>query len=259
MKTYCIANWKQSGSLDSIHEYLSLIRRELDVALVNDQAGSNSGSKDVEFIFCPPHPYIAFADGKCTGTSIKIGAQLCSSASEKASTGDVSAAMLADVGAKFVIIGHSEARDRLKPSEEDLIAQLNSALDAGLTPIFCIGESDQTRSANKTKDHLTKQLSILKRINTPSSILIAYEPIWAIGTGKTAKPKEIQDTCNWIAEHVSDLLSEILDEIIPVLYGGSVKPENAKEIMNLDAINGVLVGGASLDAQKMAQIYQAGF
>ncbi len=247
MTTYCIANWKMTGSLDMIHEYIPVFLRNYD----------NLDTAETTVILCPPHPYLGFTVSKCAGYSIAVGAQDVSSATKPANTSEVSAEMLTDLNVSHVIIGHSEYRQNHNPSPDMLAKKLINALALDMTPIFCIGESEADYDAKKTKSVLESQLSILSSVaehmTDMSRLLIAYEPVWAIGTGKVPSYDEIENICDWIAEHVSSLTNCIA----PVLYGGSVKANNAEKIMSLDAVQGVLVGGASLDPESFAEICNA--
>lgn len=243
MTVYVIANWKMTGSLDTIHEYFPQFSKDLT---------ETPNSRTI--IFCPPHPYLSFTVSKCVGTSFHVGAQDCSASREAASTGETSADMIKDVEASYVIIGHSETRERYKYDQATLASKLENALTAGLIPIFCIGESESDYDTGKTKATLKAQLAVLKSLSCDArSILIAYEPIWAIGTGKTPRNEEINDICHWIGEESTKLT----DHVHPIIYGGSVKPKNAAEILAMDAIKGVLVGGASLNPHDFAQIGNA--
>ncbi len=244
MKNTIIANWKMSASLEGVHAYVSTFK-------------SLKIPKDRDIIFCPPTPYLTFMDGALSGMPLYIGAQDCAASQKISNTGEASADMLKDVGCSHVIVGHSEVRQRTNPTQKDISAKLQNAIDSGLHPIFCVGESLEIYKINKTKDHLEEQLKALDALAKEKAplknILIAYEPIWAIGTGIIPTMTEIEDICAFIAEHIS----KTYNIAIPVLYGGSVKGKNAGEILSLPSVNGVLVGGASLDPKEFHKICMA--
>ena len=241
MDKYFVANWKMSGSLDMIHSYFSHFETKLrDVTI----------SENHKLVFCVPAPYLTFLDARTIGLPIITGAQDCTSATDTASTAEISAEMLKDCGCEYVIVGHSEYRSRYNPSTETLVGKLNNALSEKLTPIFCFGESFDENQNGLTFETLKKQLELLSSVPENKNLILAYEPLWAIGTGKTPSLGDIQSIGKWIQDHVQSELNIKL----PILYGGSVKPETAKDIIALESVDGVLVGGASLDPESFAQI-----
>lgn len=240
MSKIIVANWKMNGSLEMAYSYCTSLK-----ALAKATPPSNT------LVICPPAPYLTFLNGALSGTCISIGAQDCSAHEKGAFTGSMNAAMVNDAGGRYVIIGHSERRQQFQESPETLTAKITQALDQSLIPIFCIGEHLADFEAGQTNKTLTAQLTSLKGIT--GNVIIAYEPVWAIGTGKVASPDTIQSTCAFIQETVKKTYN--LD--CPLLYGGSVTPENAPSILTLPAVQGLLVGGASLNAEGFWAISRA--
>ena len=191
------------------------------------------------------------------GTGIGVAAQNMHWETEGAYTGEVSAEMLKSIGVTYCIIGHSERRQYFKETDSTVNKKLKKALEAGLLPIVCVGENLKTREAKEEKPFVEKQVNAaFKGLSKEDAkkVTIAYEPIWAIGTGKTATPKQAQDMCAYIRKLIKKLYgSEVSEEII-IQYGGSVKPSNATELMNMDDIDGALVGGASLKPADFLEI-----
>lgn len=205
----------------------------------------------------PPFPLIAFLSRQAEGTNLLIGAQNMHDAEEGAYTGEVSAKMLLDAGAEFVILGHSERRRCFGEDNAFINRKVKRALESGLRPIVCIGETEEERSCGKTEEVLNEQLSdSLAGLSSEqvSRSVIAYEPVWAIGTGLTATPGQAQDAHAFCRSVVKMLWGEEVSEGISILYGGSVKPDSARVMMEQSDVDGVLVGGASLDPETFAQI-----
>ena len=197
-------------------------------------------------VICPPATLIAeFAD--IAAGVIRIGGQDCHPLEAGAHTGEISAEMLRDCGADFVICGHSERRQAQSEGDDLVCAKAEAALRAGLEPIICVGESEAERKKGETLAVLSRQIrdSVPKSPKSKNRFLIAYEPIWAIGTGRAASSKDIEQAHG----HIRSLLGKI-----PVLYGGSVQPDNAAEIAALEDVNGLLIGGASLKASSFLSI-----
>lgn len=192
-----------------------------------------------------PYTAIHEASKAAEGTNITIGAQNMNDATEGAFTGEIAGSMLVDAGAQFVILGHSERRTIFNESSPYICKKVKRAFEVGLQPILCIGETHHQRLEGKTKDVLFEQLNqSLDGVSQTDQLIIAYEPVWAIGTGESATPE--------MAQEVHALLRAELD--VPLLYGGSVKPANVAELLAQPDIDGVLVGGASLDPQSFSQI-----
>lgn len=190
------------------------------------------------------------------GTSIVIGAQNMNDASEGAFTGEIAAKMLVDAGAKFVILGHSERRHIFQEDDAFINMKVKKALSEGLQVILCIGETLKEREGGQTRQVLQKQLqgSLQDVHPKEGEVVVAYEPVWAIGTGQTASPEMAQETHKECRDILSEILGEELAQKTVLQYGGSVKPENVKVLMSQPDIDGVLVGGASLDPEVFAKI-----
>ena len=234
---YFVANWKMYGNLSSLNTLDKVIKF--------------SKSKEIKMgrlIYCPPYTLISSFSKKFNNCQIGIGGQNChENDSYGAYTGSVNSRMLKDIGAHFVIIGHSE--NRAKGESDKLInLKIKSALDAKLKVIFCIGETLSEKRKKKTQSILSKQIKVgLTNVKKKSNIFIAYEPIWAIGTGIIPKSKELFKTINFIK-------SKFKDKSPKVLYGGSVNPQNIKNLKEINNIDGFLIGGASQNANKFIDI-----
>jgi triosephosphate isomerase len=210
-----------------------------------------------EIVVCPSFTSISVVIAAATGSGVAIGAQNMHFADEGAFTGETSPLMLKAIGATHVILGHSERRHYFGETDELINKKLKAALQHGLVPIVCVGEVLAEREANKTEEVLLGQTrGVLAGIaaSQASPIVIAYEPVWAIGTGKTATPPMASEAHAHIRAEVAKLLGKEIAENIRILYGGSVKPDNATALMNEPDIDGALVGGASLDPQSFAKI-----
>jgi triosephosphate isomerase (TIM) len=208
-------------------------------------------------VIAPPYTSIAAAIEAVKGTNIAISAQNGYWQPEGAFTGEISMPMIAETGATHVIIGHSERRQYFHETDETVHKRVKAALAANLTPIVCIGESLGEREANHTHQVLARQFEHGLGSLTPaefSRILLAYEPVWAIGTGKTATPDQASSAHSYVRGLVSDRFSAEQASAVRILYGGSVKPDNIKGLMAHEDIDGALVGGASLDAKSFASI-----
>ncbi|MEL7318370.1 MAG: triose-phosphate isomerase [Pseudomonadota bacterium] len=236
-----VGNWKMHGT-----------RAMLSEARAMDRAAQRH--MKVEVAIAPPYTLIHPIHREAE--QIGVGAQNCHHADGGAHTGDISASMVADAGAKFVILGHSERRADHNETDAVVQAKVEAALGAGLRVILCCGESDKTREAGRAVAHVKKQINAsLPDIEDPGEKLsIAYEPIWAIGTGKTATTDDIEEMHAAIRALLMDLFGEEQGAKIRILYGGSVKPENAGEILGVPEVGGALVGGASLTADSFMGI-----
>lgn len=205
--------------------------------------------REVQVVLCPPFTQLAAAQMVLSGTEIALGAQNCHYRPEGAFTGEIAAPMLARAGCSYVIVGHSERREHAAETNEAIKAKADAAIDAGLVPIICVGESRAQREASQHEAVVTEQLSAcLPQRSAP--MLIAYEPVWAIGTGLSAQNDDIS------AMHAH--IKKTLGKQAPVLYGGSVKPANVAAIMALSGVDGVLVGSASLEGEAFAEMIKAG-
>ena len=208
----------------------------------------------------PPFPYIGLVAKTVNASQILVGAQDVYPEKEGAFTGEVSPGMLLDVGCKSVLVGHSERRHKMGESDALLNRKVLAALAAGLEVVFCIGETLEERETNQTQHVLAKQIHAgLAGLEPPAGakLVVAYEPVWAIGTGRNASPEQAQDAHNFIRREMSARMGENMASVLPILYGGSVKPENAAELMRQPDVDGALVGGASLVAAQFMAIVKA--
>ncbi len=211
----------------------------------------------VGLLLCPPFTALAEVAEVIAETKILLGAQNMYWEEKGAYTGEVSPLMLKDAGCTYVIIGHSERRQYFGETDETVNKKVRAALEAGLKSIVCVGETERQREADETESIIVKQLKeglADLRMNEMADVVIAYEPVWAIGTGKNATPKQAQEVHELIRRLISDMFAKPAAESLLILYGGSVKPDNAAELMAQPDINGALVGGASLDADSFEKI-----
>lgn len=209
-----------------------------------------------EVILCVPYIDVWMALELTEGTNIKVGVQNMHFKDSGAYTGEISPKMLEDIGIEYVIIGHSERREYFNETDESVNLKIKAALEHGLKPIVCVGETLAQREEGITKEFVTSQIrNAFKDIESDSlnNIIIAYEPIWAIGTGKTASSEDANEVCIWIRDEIRSLYGDIADEVI-IQYGGSVKSSNAKELFEMSDIDGGLVGGASLEPEEFSKI-----
>ena len=246
MRTPIIAgNWKLNKTVSEA------------IALTTALKASVVDVNGVEIIVAPPFTALAAVSDVITDSNIRLSAQDVYSEDSGAFTGEVSAPMLKDVGCDYVIIGHSERRQYFGETNESVNQKVKAALAHGLKPIICVGELLEEREAGQTEavieDHVTGGIAGLAAAELLSCV-IAYEPVWAIGTGKTATPDQAQEVHNFIRELLAKLHSAEVASQIRIQYGGSVKPENASELMTQPDVDGALVGGASLEAESFAQI-----
>lgn len=250
MRTPVIAgNWKLYKTTD---EAISLV--EGLKSMVKDVSG-------VEIVVAPVFTVLAGIGKAIAGSNISLAAQDCFWEDEGAFTGEVSPRMLLDVGCSHVIIGHSERRQYFSETDETVNKKLKAALNAGLTVLFCIGETLAEREAGKTFDVIKKQVTGgLSGVTKEQlqKVVIAYEPVWAIGTGKTASDNQAQEVHSFIRGLIAELFGRVEADNIRILYGGSVKPDNIKGLMSQPDIDGALVGGASLKADSFAAIVRIG-
>ncbi len=219
--------------------------------------GHLSGIKDKDVMIAPPFTALLAVSEVLKGSLISLGAQNLFWEKEGAFTGEISAAMLKSAGCSHVIIGHSERRQFFGETDDSVNKKLKAAIDSRLIPLLCVGESGKERESNKTFSVLDKQVS--KGLEGFSSddlqtLAIAYEPVWAIGTGKTATSEEAQEVHQFLRTVVEKSFGNILAKSVRILYGGSVKPDNIKELMAMADVDGALVGGASLNAETFSQI-----
>ena len=239
------ANWKMHKTVAETEEFL-------DDFLGNLPEGP-------EVVICPPYPSLGVAVARCADLPVRVAAQNMHEESEGAFTGEVSASMLLELGVQGVILGHSERRQYFGESDEALARKVPAALEAGLEPILCVGENEAQRDSEETEGILTRQIEAdLANVEDArlSDVVIAYEPIWAIGTGRTATPEQAQEAIALIRGLIESRSSDAAGAV-RILYGGSVKPDNAAELISQPDVDGALVGGASLDPGDFAAIVAA--
>ena len=227
-------NWKMNGGLGLLNLYL-------------EKCSKFSIPKNIEVILCPPHPYIKTASNLFENLQIRIGAQDCHHEVDGAFTGDVSSKILSACGASHVILGHSERRNFYQHENDLIYKKVLNAIESSLTPIICIGETLSELKNNQTLKVLELQLkSVLQDTLKNTEFIIAYEPIWAIGTGKTASIEQINYVHKFIRGTIKEIYGIERSKNARIIYGGSVKDDNSKEILNSPEVNGALIGGASL-------------
>ena len=241
-------NWKMHGSLESCEALVSVLR-----------AGLGDTTR-ATMLVCPPPVYLQAVSGWVAGTPIRLGAQnLAESADSGAFTGEVSGRMLQDVGCEYVIVGHSERRACFGEDDTTVSAKFSAAQTQGLIPILCVGELLEDREAGRTRDVVGRQVErVLSSagVEAFADAVVAYEPVWAIGTGHTATPEQAQEVHAFIRGLVRRQ-DDIIADQLRILYGGSVKGSNAGELFLMDDIDGGLVGDASLDARDFLAIFEA--
>lgn len=229
-------------------------------ALVDAVRLATTSDARVEVGVFPPFPYLADVARRCAGSRVRVGAQNCHAQNSGAFTGEVAAPMVKDVGATHVILGHSERRQFCGEDDAQVRAKLVAALEHGLVPIVCIGETLAQRQAQQTLDVIRRQVDGALAGFTASQLaplVIAYEPVWAIGTGLNATPAQAVEVHRFIRGLCAERFGAEFAATLRIQYGGSVKPENAAELMREDEIDGALVGGASLDPRSFLSIVQA--
>ena len=229
-------NWKMFKTPSEASSFCRALRES-----IGDVGG-------IDVAVCPPYVALANAIAELAGSEISVYAQNVHWAENGAFTGEISTGMLTELGADGSIVGHSERRQYFGETDLDVAKRAKATIDAGMKVIACVGELESERDANETEAVLARQMApIVKEIGEHERLVIAYEPVWAIGTGKTASPAQ--------AEEAHAFIRSILD--VPILYGGSVKPDNAGELMSQPNVNGALVGGASLDVDTFVSLCAA--
>ncbi len=239
-------NWKMNGSSASVKELITGIKAGID-------------QTSAEVAVCPPFVYIPAVAEAITGSPIKLGAQNLCEHDSGAYTGEVAGPMLKDVGCEYVIVGHSERRSLYGETDEVTAIKYAAALKNGLKPIFCIGETLEERESGVTNDVIARQLDAILNTEGVASLanaVLAYEPVWAIGTGKTASPEQAQEVHAFIRGKVAALDAGVADDL-RILYGGSMNPGNAADLIAQPDIDGGLIGGASLKADDFLAICKA--
>lgn len=243
-KTLIAANWKMNKTVKEAIEFAMSIK---PIA---------KASKDVEVVICPSYTALPAVGRTVAKSRVHLGAQNMHFKPTGAFTGEISGQMLKDVGCKYVILGHSERRNLFHEDNDIVNQKVKAALEISLNPILCIGEMFEERDAGNTKQVLEHQLqNSLKGINAEEmkGIAVAYEPIWAIGTGRNATAEQIDDAVSYIRHILEKMFGKVADEI-RIVYGGSVTPENAPDILAVKQVDGCLVGAASLDVEKFSAI-----
>ncbi|WGV16671.1 triose-phosphate isomerase [Fuscovulum ytuae] len=243
MRKLAAGNWKMNGTSAALAEVSAL-------------AQSHPAPR-CDVLLCPPATLMSRMADVAKGTAIKVGGQDCHAKSSGAHTGDISAEMLLDSGASYVILGHSERRSDHGETDAQVLAKAEAAIKAGLTAIICIGETEAERDAGRTLDVVGTQLhGSVPAHATAENLVIAYEPVWAIGTGRTPTLAEIAEVHAFLRTRLTARIGSAAADV-PLLYGGSVKPSNATEIFAVPHVDGALVGGASLKAADFGAIISA--
>jgi triosephosphate isomerase len=249
-KPFVAGNWKMNTNSQTSVELVKRIA-----------CGSvETAGQDVTVAVCPPYVYLQAVAKALSSSNIAVGAQDMYFESDGAFTGEISAAMLKDVGCSYCICGHSERRHIMGESDELINKKVTAAIAGGLLPILCVGELIEEREASQTNEVVTRQVKKgLAGLSAEKlrAVTIAYEPVWAIGTGLTATPEQAQEVHDFIRKLLGQMYNKKLAGEIRILYGGSVKPDNAADLMSQKDIDGSLVGGASLKADDFLAIIQA--
>lgn len=246
-KTIIAGNWKMFKIISEAIELSNALKRDF----------YNLDTENIEIVLCPPFTALSEVSEVIADSDIHLGAQNAHWQDEGAFTGEISCKMLKDAGCKFVIIGHSERRQFFYETDETINSKLKAVLKNSLTPIFCVGESLQQREQQKTFEVLTGQIQNGLKDFEPADIakmILAYEPVWAIGTGKTATPQTAQEVHKFIRDLLLKLFNKETADAARIQYGGSVKPENIAELIRQPDIDGALVGGASLTPESFSAI-----
>ncbi|MGE5309042.1 MAG: triose-phosphate isomerase [Deltaproteobacteria bacterium] len=246
-KTIIAGNWKMYKTIGQAIELANGLKREL----------FKVNPADIDVVVCPVYTSLSEVAEVIANSNIAMGAQDCYWQEEGAFTGEVSCTMIKDAGCSYVIIGHSERRQYFCETNETVNKKLKAALAAGLTPIVCVGETLAEREANKTfavlEDHVKNGLAGISEKDAQKTV-IAYEPVWAIGTGKTATPQQAQEAHAYIRGLLEKMFGKEISAAMRIQYGGSVKPENTEELMRQPDVDGALVGGASLKVDSFSDI-----
>jgi triosephosphate isomerase len=247
-KILIAGNWKMNGSVEFVKNLIS---------------GVITGAKslsNVEVAVCPPYLYLPMVSEITKGSNVAVGSQDVSTEASGAHTGEISIHMVKDFSCKYSIIGHSERRTIYGETDETAAKKFKVVKAEGLIPMFCIGETLEARESNQTEAVVARQLDAVSQVNGNDAFagcVLAYEPVWAIGTGKTATPEQAQEIHAFIRQHIAKLNADNAQKV-QILYGGSMNPGNAKELLSQTDIDGGLIGGASLKAEDFMAICQAG-
>ncbi len=242
-KPLIAGNWKMYKTVPEARTLVRGLRASLD------------SLTDREILVCPPFCALLAVAEELKGSPIRVGAQNSHWEEQGAFTGEVSPSMLQDAGCHYALVGHSERRQYFGETDATVNKRMHALLKRGLTPIVCVGETLQERESNATQSIIQRQMDNgLKGLEPASVIVIAYEPVWAIGTGKTASPDQAQEVHSFIRQQFAKISGASMAHDVRILYGGSVKPENMSALMKQPDIDGGLVGGASLDAESFSKI-----
>jgi triosephosphate isomerase len=242
---YLAANWKMHKTIAEAAEFVDALLPRI-------------AATQHDVVICPPYLALSEVVERSRGSAVRVAAQNMHEEDSGAFTGEVSAPMLVEADVDAVVLGHSERRQYFDETDEALARKVPAALAAGLEPILCVGESEEARDAGQTEGVLERQLQADLAAVEPTAlarVVIAYEPIWAIGTGRTATPEQAQEACAYIRDVLRERGGEA--DAVRILYGGSVKPANAAELMAQPDIDGALAGAASLDPEDFAAIVEA--
>lgn len=238
-------NWKMNGSKESIAALIKGIKDNVET------------TENVEWIVFPPYVYLNQVATALTGTPIALGAQNVSTFNDGAYTGEISTTMLYDLECRYVLLGHSERRHIMGENNQEVAEKFLRVKNAGLLPVLCVGETLEQRRAGATDDIVLQQLNtvvnMMGNVEGLKDAIVAYEPVWAIGTGESATPEQAQSVHGMIRTHIATIDAEVAASL-PILYGGSVKAANAQSLFNMPDIDGGLIGGASLDANEFVEI-----
>lgn len=248
-KRVIAGNWKMNKTLAEAEQFIDEVNKNI------------KANENVEAIVCAPFVHLTSLVEKTKDSSVKIAAQNMHFEEDGAFTGEVSPVMLNDIGVTHVVLGHSERREYFNEVDETVNKKAHAAFKNGLIPIVCVGESLEQREANETMDHVETQVKEALKGLTAGQVMetiIAYEPIWAIGTGKTATSDQANEVCTHIRKVVAEIIDAEVAEKVVIQYGGSVKPDNIKDLLSKSDIDGALVGGASLEADSFLQLVEAG-
>lgn len=248
-KKVIAGNWKMNKTAAEAEQFMEKVVNAMPT------------SDQVEAIVCAPFLYLSSLVHKAKDSKLKVSAQNMHFAESGAFTGEVSPVMLQDIGVSHVIIGHSERREIIGETDEEVNAKTKAAFEHHLIPIVCVGETLEQREANETMSLIEKQVTVaLEGISADNvkEMILAYEPVWAIGTGKTATSEQANEVCAHIRKVVARLTSDDVAEEVIIQYGGSVNPSNIKELLAQTDIDGALVGGASLEADSFMELVEAG-
>jgi triosephosphate isomerase len=247
IKPLFAGNWKMHKTMEETKEFFNQLK-----GMLNDNI-------DADILVCPPFTSLHQGHLSIMDSFIKLGAQNCHYESKGAFTGEISVEMLKDLGCSYIIIGHSERRNIFKEDNDIINKKLKAVIRAGLIPVFCVGETLEEKQSDSTYKVIEQQLDEgLEGINDSKALVVAYEPVWAIGTGLAATPKDAEDVISYIRSKLGTIFGEEIRETTQILYGGSVNPENIKELMEQKNINGALIGGASLDPKDFYKIIMNG-